>query len=96
MDKESPQVIDSSEGELPDSKNEGPDSGTPELDQLVLTVEEQMDYDSFVLASPTATSASLWKFADKNHSSSQTQPQAQTTNIQAQPITSTPLKPSGS
>ena len=55
-----------------------------------------MDYDSFVLASPTVTSASLWKLADENHSSSQTRPQAQTTNIQAQPITSTPLKPSGS
>ena len=36
MDKEPPQVIDSSEGEISDSEKEGPESGTPELEQLVL------------------------------------------------------------
>ena len=45
-------VVDLSEGKLSDSEQEGPDSETPELDQLMLTTEEQMDYDSFALASP--------------------------------------------
>ena len=40
MDKETPQVIDLSEGEL--SEQEGPQSGTPELDQLMLTTEEPL------------------------------------------------------
>ena len=50
---------DSSEGELSDSEQEGTNSGTAELDQLMLTAEEQMDYDSFALASPTMTRAPL-------------------------------------
>ena len=59
VDKDSRQVIDSSEGELSDSEQEGTNSGTAELDQLMLTAEEQMDYDSFALASPTMTRAPL-------------------------------------
>ena len=47
VDKETPQVVELLEGELSDSEQEGPESGTPELDQSVLTAEEQMDYDSF-------------------------------------------------
>ena len=61
---EIPQVIDLSEGKL--SKQEGPESGTPELDQLMLTAEEPLNYDSFTLASPSVTGAPLWKFANKN------------------------------
>ena len=41
VDPESPQIVDLSEGEISDSKQEGPDSGTSELDQLMLTAEEQ-------------------------------------------------------
>ena len=51
----------SSEGELSDSDQEDPHSGTPALNQLLITVEEQADYDSF--PSPVATTAPLWKFA---------------------------------
>ena len=54
-----------------------------------------MDYDSFTLASPGVTRSPLWKFVEENPTGSQAQPQAQTTNVQAQPVTSTPLKPSG-
>ena len=86
MNKESPQVIDSSEGEPSDSEQEGPHSGTPELDQLMLTAEEQMDYESFTLASPSVTMAPLWKFAEENPTGSQARPQAQTMNVQAQPL----------
>ena len=60
LDTETPQVVELSEGELSDSEQEGPDSGTPEQDQLMLTAEEQMDYDSFALASPSVTRAPLW------------------------------------
>ena len=45
---EIPQVIDLSEGKL--SKQEGPESGTPELDQLMLTAEEPLNYDSIARA----------------------------------------------
>ena len=55
-----------------------------------------MDYDSFALASPSVTRAPLWKLAEENSSGSQIRPQAQTTNVQAQPITSILEKPSGS
>ena len=48
MDKETAQVLESSEGELSDSEQEGLDS--PELDQLVLIAEEQ-----FRLLRPTFT-----------------------------------------
>ena len=41
VDPESPQIVDLSEGEISDSEQEGPDSWIPELDQLVLTAEEQ-------------------------------------------------------
>ena len=47
VNKETPQVINSSERELSNSEQESLESGTPELDQLMLTAEEQMDYDSF-------------------------------------------------
>ena len=47
VDKETPQFIDSSEGELFNSEQEGPDWGIPELDQLMLKAEEQMVNDSF-------------------------------------------------
>ena len=55
VDPESPQVVhvDTSEGEIFYSEQEGPDSETPELDQLVLTAEEQLDYDYLALASPS-------------------------------------------
>ena len=36
-DQETPQVINSSDGELSNSEQEGPDSGTPELNQLMLS-----------------------------------------------------------
>ena len=36
VDQESPQIADISDGEISDSGQEGPNSGTPELDQLVL------------------------------------------------------------
>ena len=87
---------------LSDSEQEGPDSQTPELDQLILTAEEQMDYDSFALASPSVTNTPFLKFAEESPSSSQStsfqisdRPQAQTVTNQAQPLISTPAKPSG-
>ena len=42
--------------------------------KLMLTAEEQIDYDSFALASPSVTRALLWKFAEETPSGSQTQP----------------------
>ena len=65
VDTETPQVVELSEGELTESEQEGPDSGTPELDQSMLTAEEQMVYDFFALASPSVTRAPLWKFAEE-------------------------------
>ena len=62
----------------------------------MLTAEEQMDYDSFALASPSVTRAPLWKFNEETPSGSQTLTQSQTITILAQPVTSTPAKPSGS
>ena len=94
VDKETPQVIYHSEGEL--SEQEGSDLGTCKQDQLMLTAEEQMDYDSFALASPSVTRAPLWKFNEETPSGSQTLTQSQTITILAQPVTSTPAKPSGS
>ena len=96
VDPESPQLVDTSEGGISDSEDEGADSGTPELNQLVLTAEEQLDYDSFALASPSVTRAPLWSFAEKTPSGSQTRPETQSATIQAQPVTSTPVKPSSS
>ena len=88
-DPEPPQTEDiSSEGELSDSDQEDPHSGTPALNQLLITAEEQAYYNSF--PSPVATRAPLWKFAEQTHSSSQTQ--AKTATTQAQPMTSTPVK----
>ena len=55
MEPVSPQKVDLSEGEISDSEQEGPNSGTPQLDQLMLTPEKPLDYDSFVLASPSVT-----------------------------------------
>ena len=91
MVKETPQVIDPSEGEHSDSEQDVPDLATPELDQLVLTAEEQQDFDSFALASwsmaHSRSKASLWKFSEEDpkrlFSSSDTSPEAQTTNTQA-------------
>ena len=89
VDKETPQVLQSSEGE-----QEGPDSWSPELYQLVLKAEEQLDYDSFTLASPSVTRAPLWNFAEENPKVySQAQTQARTRKIQAQPVASTLVKP---
>ena len=70
VDTESPQIVDISEGEIFDSEQEGPDFGTPELDKLVHTAEEQLDYDSFALASPSVTRAPLGKFAKARGSTS--------------------------
>ena len=81
VDKETPQVVELSEGELSDSEQEGPESGTPELHQLMITAEEQMDYDSFTLASPSVIRAPLWKFTEETPSGSQTQPQDQTLTV---------------
>ena len=92
MDPESPQIVELSEGEISDSEQEDPSSRTPELDQLMLTAKEQLDYDSFALASPSVTRALLWKFAEETPSGSQTRP----VTIQAQTVTSTPARPSGS
>ena len=50
-------------GEFYDSPTgEGPDFRTSELNQLVLTSEEQLDYDSF--PTPSMTKAPLWRFAE--------------------------------
>ena len=62
-------------GEFYDSPTgEGPDFRTSELNQLVLTSEEQLDYDSF--PTPSMTKAPLWRFAEETLSGSQTQPQS--------------------
>ena len=89
VDLESPQIVELSEGEISDSEQEDPDSRTPELDQLMLTAKEQLDYDSFALASSSVTRALLWKFAEETPSGSQTRP----VTIQAQTVTSTPARP---
>ena len=88
MVKETPQVIDPSEGEHSDSEQDVPDLATPELDQLVLTAEEQQDFDSFALASwnmaHSRSKAPLWKFSEEDPKVySQAQTQAQTANTQA-------------
>ena len=57
VDNETPQVPEPSEGEHSDFEQEDPDSRTHELDHLVPTAEEQLDYDSFALASPSVTRA---------------------------------------
>ena len=85
MDPESPQKVDLSEGEVSDSEQEGPDSGTPEHDQLMLIA---MDFDSLALASPSVTIALLLKFAEETSSGSQTWP------VTVQPVTTTPTRPS--
>ena len=72
MDPESPQIVDLSEGEISDSEQEV---------HLMLTVGEQLDYDSFALASPSVTRAPIWKFAEETPSGSQTWPQAQTITV---------------
>ena len=91
-DLEPPQIEDiSSEGQLFDSDQEDHYSGTPALNQLLITAEEQAEYDSF--PSPVATAAPLWSFAEQTPSGSQTQPKTATT--QANPVTSTPAKPAG-
>ena len=87
-------VTSSSMGEIFDSDQEGRDSGTPELNQLVLTAEKQLDYDSF--PTPSVTKASLWRFAEETPPGSQTPPKSRTATTQAQPVISTPAKPSGS
>ena len=85
VDKETPQVIGISKGELSDSEQEVPVQG--------LLNWTKMDYDSFAgLASPSVTRAPLWMFDEETPSGSQTRPQAQTITVQAQPITSTPAK----
>ena len=96
MDPESPQVVDTLEGEISNSDQEGLVSGTPELKQLVLTVEEQLDYDSFPTPTCSVTKAPLWRFAEETPSGSKTQPKSQTATTQAQPITSNSAKPLGS
>ena len=45
---------------------------------------------------PNVTRAPLWRFAEETPSGSQTQPKSQTATTQAQSVTSTPAKPSGS
>ena len=52
-----------------------------------------MDYDSLALASPSVTRAPSRKFGEENPFGFQTQPQAQTTTVHSQAITSTPVKP---
>ena len=53
-DPEPPQIEDiSSEGELSDSDQDDPHSGTLALNQFLIAAEEQADYDSF--PSPVVT-----------------------------------------
>ena len=59
-------------------------SGTPALNEMLMVQEELNDYDSFT--SPVVTKTPLWKFAEQTPSGSQ---------AQAQPVTSTPVKPAG-
>ena len=59
VNPESPQTVDLLEGEISNSEQEGTDSGTTELDQLILTAH------SFTSASPSVTRAPLWKFAEE-------------------------------
>ena len=56
-----------------------------------MAAEEQADYESF--PSPVVTRPPLWKSAEQTPSGSQTRPKSATT--QAQPVTSTPVKPAG-
>ena len=88
---EHPQTEDiSSDGEFSDSDQEDTHSGTPALNQLLIMVEEQADYDFF--PSPVEkTRAPQWKFAEQTSSGFQTQLKTATTH--AQPVTSTPVKP---
>ena len=59
----------------------------------MLTVEEQLNYDSFTLASPSVTKVPLWKFAEDTPSGSQSQSQAQsiTPAYYPQPQAASPL-----
>ena len=59
MDSESPQLVDTSEGEISASDQEGLDSGTAELDQLILSVEEQLDFDSSPTPSVTKAPSTM-------------------------------------
>ena len=80
-DKEPSQDLeDSSEGEE-DHEDPQLDQGNPDLDQLMLTAEEQCDLDSFDLASPSVSlprgKTPLWKVSQENPKFySQAQPQA--------------------
>ena len=53
VNPESPQIVGLSEGEIFRVRD-------PELVQLLLIAEEQLDYDSFTLALPSVTQAPLW------------------------------------
>ena len=68
VDTDSSQFVKLSDRELSDSEQESPDSGTPELDQLMHTAEKQMDHDSFSLASASVTNTPLSKFAEETPS----------------------------
>ena len=62
VDPEPSQIEDT-----PDSDQEDPHSGTPELEQLFMAQEEQVDYD---FPSPMVTKAPLWRFAQQSPSGS--------------------------
>ena len=42
VDKSTPQVVDLSEGELSELEQEGPESETPELDELMLATSQNL------------------------------------------------------
>ena len=91
VDLEHPQIEGtSSEGEISDSDQEDPQSGTPELNQLLTAAEEQADYDSF--PSPVVTKAPVWKFTEQTSSGSQVQTKSQTATAEAQLVPSTLVK----
>ena len=90
MDPETPQIEDiSSEGEISNSDQEAPHSGTPVLKVLLMVQEEVLDFDSFPL--PVVTKTPLWKFAEQAPSGSHAQTITRTATAQAQPVTSTPV-----
>ena len=79
----------SSEGEISNSDQEDPHSGTSVLNQLLMAVKEHSD----TFPSPVVTKTPLWKFAEQTPSGSQTQLKSKTATTQAQPMTCTPVKP---
>ena len=90
IDPETPQVEDiSSGGEIFYSDQED-QSGTV-VNEFLMAQEELDGYDSFT--SPVANKMPLWKFAEQTPSGSQAQSKTKTATTQAQPVTSTLVRP---